>query len=158
MDALISRFAGTIRNSFSISSVGTESQPGSRRGARLGRGHTFISFFPEASEILIALSPGSRACAIRARPTIRVAASYRCRILLGPSDRWYRDCGIGLYSLGVRNYGEQASVRKVAIPNVLKVLLMFLLQNVSIRNSSPNPELELPRNNLPKRLFGRNTA
>ena len=63
-----------------------------------------------------------------------------------------------LYSPGMRNYGEQASVRKVAIPKVLKVLLMFLLQNVSICNSSPNPELELPRNNLLKRLFGWNTA
>ncbi len=72
--------------------------------------------------------------------------------------RWYRDCGIGLYSPDVRNCGEQASVRKVAIPNVLKVLLMFLLKSVDIRNRSPNPELELPRNNLLKRLFGWNTV
>jgi hypothetical protein len=52
------RFAGTIRNSFSISSVGTESQPSSRRDARLGRRHAFRSFFPEASEISHRLVPG----------------------------------------------------------------------------------------------------
>jgi hypothetical protein len=62
------------------------------------------------------------------------------------------------YLYSPRNYGEQARIRKVAIPKVLKGLLMFLLQNVSIRNSSPNPELELPRNNLLKRLFGWNTV
>src|ERR1700722_15833944 len=57
MDALISRFAGTIRNSFSISSVGTKSQPSSRRDARLGRRQAFRSFFPEASEISHRLVP-----------------------------------------------------------------------------------------------------
>ena len=66
--------------------------------------------------------------------------------------------GSELYSPYLANYGKQASVRKVAIPNVLKVLLMFLLQSVGIRNRSPNPELELPRNNLLKRLFGWNIA
>ena len=82
----------------------------------------------------------------------RCAGQYDTRAD-GPYSRMY-----DLYSGIVRNYGEQASVRKVAIPKVLKVLLMFLLQNVRIRNSSPNPELELPCNNLPKRLFGWNTA
>ena len=93
-----------------------------------------------------------------------VATGTNLQILIGAGFcqdhryRWYRDCGIGLYSPNVRNRGEQASVRKVAIPNVLEVLLMFLLQSVSICNSSPNPELELSRNNLLKRLFGWNTA
>ena len=125
-----------------------------------GRRHAFRSFFPEASEISHRVV--SEFTSLRHKSLgwkeIRVAPPISARFCQDHRYRWYRDCGIGLYSPDVRNCGEQASVRKVAIPNVLKALFMFLLQSVSIRNSSPNPELELPRNNLLKRLFGWNIA
>src|ERR1700722_2702605 len=57
MDALTSRFAGTIRNSFSINSVGTKSQPSSRRDARLRASSCLQKLLPEASEISHRLVP-----------------------------------------------------------------------------------------------------
>src|SRR5271165_2266601 len=59
---------------------------------------------------------------------------------------------------GCTHLGEQASVGKVAIPNVVEILVMLLSESVSVSNISPNPELELPRNNLLKSLPGRNAT
>src|SRR5271156_5879606 len=59
---------------------------------------------------------------------------------------------------GCTHFGEQASVRKVAVPNVVEVLLVLLSENVGVSNISPNPELELPRDNLLKSLLGRNAT
>src|ERR1700734_2293420 len=53
------------------------------------------------------------------------------------------------------HFGEQAGVRKVAVPNVVEVLLVLLSESVSVSNISPNSELELPRDNLLKGLLGR---
>src|SRR5580698_11457581 len=54
---------------------------------------------------------------------------------------------------GRTHFGEQAGVRKVTVPNVVEVLLMLLSESVSVSNVSPNPELELPLNNLLKSLL-----